>query len=277
MNKIIALFDGTKYSEATSKYAIEIAKADGSLLVGAFIYDLRYLNYTYAFGGDQPYFNVQEVDTWYKEQEEKIALNIKLFHRLCSEKGIHHKVHLDKGIPFKEALNESAFADLLIVDSHTGFSVFNEKRPAVFLKDLLADAHCPVLIVPHHYSYFDKVIICYDGQPSSLYAMKMFSYLFPNFRDVKTVLLGVSKSVSNHFENGHNLKDLVKNHFDDAEYEMLHGETEAELISYLKENGGNSIVVMGSYARSAVSRLFQQSHSNEIIRELNLPVFITHQ
>ena len=32
-NKILAAFDGTKYSEGASKYAIEIAKATNSLLV----------------------------------------------------------------------------------------------------------------------------------------------------------------------------------------------------------------------------------------------------
>ncbi|HRG89922.1 MAG TPA: universal stress protein, partial [Chitinophagales bacterium] len=60
-------------------------------------------------------------------------------------------------------------------------------------------------------------------------------------------------------------------------YEVLNGIPEEKLYAYLKENGANSLVIMGAYGRSALARIFQQSMSTRIIKDLNLPVFITHQ
>lgn len=277
MKKILAVYDGTKYSEGASKYAIELAKATKSLLVGVFIHDMRYLNLAYVASWDQPFVDFSTLDTVQKEDHEKVKLNIALFNRACDEKGIRHKVHLDKGVPLQEVLRESVFADILIVDSHTGFFSVGDSSPSPFLKDLLADAHCPVLIVPHSYTYFDKAILCYDGSGSSLSAIKMFAYLFPELGDMETVVVSVNDSSSNHLKDGNNFKDLASAHFNNISYEVLNGNAEDELIRYLKQSGTNSIVVMGAYGRSAFSRLFQQSMANRVIKELNLPVFITHQ
>jgi len=120
-------------------------------------------------------------------------------------------------------------------------------------------------------------MLCYDGSPSSAYAIKLFSYIFPNLDDLQTTVISVNDKSSNHLKEGHNLKDLIHAHFKNVDYQVLNGNVEEEMLSYLKANGSNSIVVMGAYGRSALSRLFHQSISNRVIRDLNLPVFITHQ
>jgi nucleotide-binding universal stress UspA family protein len=276
MKKILAAFDGTKYSEGASKYAIEIAKLTESLLIGVFVQDMRYLNFTYAYAWDQPFIDFNAIESSQKEEREKIDLNIQLFHRACNEQGIHHKVHLDKGVPLQSIMDESAFADFIIIDSHTSFFSLGDKNISPFLKDLLSDSHCPVLIVPHEYKPFDKVVLCYDGSPSSVFAIKMFSYLFPNMNDLETVILTVNEKSSTHVKEGWNFKDLIRVHYGDASYEVLKGDAEAKLLEYLKVNGESSLVVMGAYGRNTLSRLFHQSVSNRIIQEINVPVFITH-
>jgi nucleotide-binding universal stress UspA family protein len=275
--KILAAFDGTKYSDGASKYAIEIARVTKSLLTGVFVQDMRYINYTYAYAWDQPFIDFTAIDESQKEEGEKIKLNIQLFNRACSEKGVNHKVHLDRGVPLQELLHESAFADLIIIDSHTSFFTLGDKNPSPFLKDFLADSHCPVLIVPHSYTFFDKVVLCYDGSPSSVHAIKLFSYLFPELDQLKTTLVSVNQKSSNHLKDGHNFKDLLASHFSNIEYEILNGNAEEEMVKYLKQNSENAVVVMGAYGRNSLSRFFHQSMSNKIIQEVNVPVFITHQ
>lgn len=277
MKKILAAFDGTKYSEGASKYALEIAKATNSLLVGVFIQDMRYLNFTYAYAWDQPFIDFTAVEAGEKEEQEKIDLNIKLFKRACDEKGVHHKVHLDKGVPVQELLRESIFADIIIVDENTGFYTMGKDAPSPFLKDLLVDSHCPVLIVPHHYSYFDKVFMCYDGGASSVFAIKQFAYLFPELEELKSTVISVNEKSGNHLKEGQNFKDLIHSHFKNTDYIVLHGDSGDELVGYLKDHAQNAIVVMGSYGRNAIARVFHQSLSTRVIKELNVPVFITHQ
>lgn len=276
-NKILAAFDGTRYSDGASKYAIEIAKLTDSMLVGVFVQDMRYVNFTYAYAWDQPFVNMSGIEESQKAEREKVDLNIKLFHRACDEKGVKHKVHLDKGVPLQELIHESAFSDLIIIDSHTSFFTIGDKTPSPFLKDFLVDSHCPVLIVPNTYSSFNKVALCYDGAPSSVYAIKAFSYLFPNTEKLNTTVLSVLDTQGNHLKDGHNLKDLVHAHYNDANFKTLNGDTAEELVKYLAANGEHTIVVMGAYGRNAISRLLHQSLSNRIIKELNMPVFITHQ
>lgn len=277
MKKIIAAFDGQRYSEGATKYAIELAKASNSLLVGVFIQDMRYLNYTYSYVWDQPFVDFTAIEESQHEEKEKIDLNIKLFRNSCEELGVHYKVHLDKGVPLQELLRESIFSDLLIIDSHTGFFSIGNEQPSPFLKDLLVDSHCPVLIVPHTYSSFDKLVLSYDGSPSSVYAIKMFSYLFPELDDMPATLISINESSSNHLNNGTNIKDLLKVHYPNSTAEVLNGSADKELINYLKTRANNAIVIMGAYGRNALSRMFQQSMSNRVIKELNVPVFITHQ
>lgn len=277
MKKILAVFEGSKYSDGASKYAIEIARSTGSMLVGVFIQDLRYLNFTYASLYDQPYIDITAIENSKEEMQEKINLNIKLFQRACDSKGVHHKVHLDKGVPIQEVIKESVFADILVIDSHTGFSAFGEKAPDFFLKDLLTDSHCPVLIVPPQYSHFDKALLCYDGTPSSVYAIKQFAYLFPELQKMETIVVSVNQTATNHLNEGSNLKELVKQHFADTNYVVLNGDVEEELISFLKNEGNNLLIVMGAYGRNALSRLFHQSLSNRILQELNMPLFVTHE
>jgi nucleotide-binding universal stress UspA family protein len=121
------------------------------------------------------------------------------------------------------------------------------------------------------------VFLCYDGSPSSVYAAKMFSYIFPNLEDMKTTIVTVNNKPSNHIKEAYNFKDLLRTHFGEVEYQILHGQAETELVTFLQAHGENSIVVMGAYGRTSLSRLFHQSISNKIIQEVNVPVFITHQ
>jgi nucleotide-binding universal stress UspA family protein len=276
-NKILAVFDGTRYSEGASKYALEIAKATNSMLIGIFIQDMRYINFTYAYAWDQPFVDFTAIEESQKEEKEKIDLNIKLFHQVCNDKGVKHKVHLDKGVPLQDVLRESAFADMMIIDSHTSFFSLGDSAPNPFLKDVLVDSHCPVLIVPHQYNYFDNATLCYDGSPSSVYAVKMFSYLFPGADSIKTTVVSVTEKTGNHIKDGTNFKDLLHTRFSNLEFEVLQGNVGDELLSYLKNKDGNFIVVMGAYGRNAFSRLLHQSISNRVIKELNVPVFIAHQ
>jgi tellurite resistance protein TerC len=52
---------------------------------------------------------------------------------------------------------------------------------------------------------------------------------------------------------------------------------ESPVYKFLKKEGANSMVIMGAYGRSALSRFLHQSVSNSIIEKLQLPIFISHE
>jgi len=277
MKKILVAFDGLNYSPSLTDYAIEISRGSNSLVVGIFLYDLRYTNLIYTYAYEIPATLAYSVEKIEKDDEQKISDHIRSFAAACENEGINHKVHLDRGVPLMELLKESAFADMILIDAKTSFFDFGEEAPSAFLKDLLAEAKCPVMIVPGKSEEIKNVVISYDGSESSIYAMKMFSYLFPEWNAKNTTIVSVNKSSTNHVPEGRNVKDLADRHFKNLKYEVLNGNATDELPKFLKKNKSNSMVVMGAYGRTALSRMFHASISNKVIKDLKMPVFITHQ
>lgn len=275
--RIIAAMDGTKFSRGTLDYAIRLAKLSGSEVVGIFLHDMRYLSMTYSYVWDQPFIDFAAIAEIEAEDLEKIEKNVALFTAECKAQGVEYNIKKEKGVPINELLRESNYADVIIADEHLSFYSLTDETPSPFIKDLLAESRCPVLIVPTTFEYFDKVIFCYDGSPSSTFAMKQFSYIFPELEDINAVVVSVNEGRNRDVAGGESFADLTRIHFPKAEVEVLNGAPESQLLNYLKVNASNSIVVMGAYGRNAVSRMFEQSMSNKIIRDLNLPMFITHQ
>ncbi|MBX7107868.1 MAG: universal stress protein [Chitinophagales bacterium] len=277
MKKILAVFDGVNYAEQTASFGIELANNTDSLLVGVFLHDLSYSRFVYAYAWDIPtqyYYGFQEIE---KEDNTKINENIKIFKSQCEAGGIKHKIHLDSGVPLHELLKESAFTDLLLIDNKTSFMRIGDRSPSLFLKDLLAESKCPVLIIPDKKPDINKVVIAYDGSDSSVFAMKMFSYLFPQLDNLPTQIVTVNHSSSNHIPQNRDVKDLANQHFRNLTFTVLNGEPEEELKQFLKNAGDDVLVVLGAYGRSALSRMFHSSISNKILTEVKVPLFIAHQ
>jgi len=277
MKKILVAFDGLTFTKDSSAFAIRLAEATDSLLVGVFLYDLRYAHLLHTYRWDVPlqqyYYDVGKIE----HSDEKIIYeNIKQFTAQCEKSGIRFKVHLDKGVPISELLKESAFADLIVIDTKTSLFNLGDEEVNTFLKDLLIESRCPVMIAPPHPEEIKNVLITYDGSESSVRALKMFAYLFPEWNELKTTLVYVNRTKSNHLPRNRDIKDLVERHFSNMKYEVLNGPSDDVLIDFLKKNKKNTLVVMGSYGRSALSRIFHSSLSNKVIEEVKVPVFISH-
>jgi nucleotide-binding universal stress UspA family protein len=275
--KILLAMEGDRFSNSTLKYGIEIARQTDSLLVGVFMRDLKYAGYAYPIIFDQPFVDTGVYSKFMKEERQKIDANIKIFNDKCAREGVAHKVHLDEAAPIEGLIHESAYADLIIMDSKMNISDLLPDNPSSTLRDILADAHCPIMIVPTSYQEIKNIILSYDGSRSSVYAIKMFNYIFPEWSDAKTYLVNVNESKGNHLKENTNIRELMGRHYTNVTYEVMRGDVTKEIKKFMKYNYSNSIVVMGAYGRNALSRLWHQSLANMIIKDIKVPVFISHQ
>ena len=158
------------------------------------------------------------------------------------------------------------------------FTYVRSHQLSSFVIDILEDAHCPVMVVPGKIQSVENVFLCYDGSSSSIYAIKMYSYLFPEWSSKLTTLASFNESSSNHLVNSENVKDLLHQHFTNLKIDVEHHNRVGDaLYSYFKVNEENAFIVMGAYGRSAFSRLFKKSMANTIIRKVRLPIFISHE
>jgi hypothetical protein len=277
MKKIIAALDGLEFSDSTTAYAISIAKHGNAHLVGVFLDDVTYHSYKlYELikenGTSLPMLNKLEE----KDKKTRIT-SVKKFEATCKGAAINYSVHHDRSIASQELLHESIYADLLIVDSKETLTHFEEEIPTLFIRDLLTDVQCPVLLTPKKYVPIEKIVLLYDGEPSSVHAIKMFNYLLPELMHLPTEVISV-KSIKKdlHLPDNKLMKEFMKRHYPNATFTMLKGLPEIEIIHHLNGEKQNILVVLGAYRRGMVSRWFRESMADILMKELKVPLFIAH-
>jgi hypothetical protein len=278
MKKIIAVIDGLKYSESTTDYAVYIAKQTGSHLVGVFLDDYTYHSYkVYDLVNERGYINEEKMEKLDRNDEKARDEAAGKFSNACQAAGLNYAVHHDRNIAIHELLHESIFADLVVIDNRETFTHYEEKIPTRFVRDLLSEVQCPVLIVPKKFTTFDKAVLLYDGEPSSVYAIRMFSYVFYGLNELNVQVVSV-KSIKDslHVPDNRLMKEFMKRHFPQAAFTVVRGEAVTEVLDLLKGKEENSLIVLGAYNRGMVSRWFRPSMADILMEELNKPLFIAH-
>jgi nucleotide-binding universal stress UspA family protein len=278
MKKIIAVIDGLKYSASTTEYAVHVAKQTGSHLVGIFLDDFTYHSYKiYELVDGSGFVNGEKMARLQKSDDESREEATQKFSIACQEAGINFNVHHDRNIAIHELLHESVFADLLVIESKETFTHYEEKLPTRFVRDLLSEVQCPVLVAPKKFTPYEKAVLLYDGEPASVYAIKTFSYLFAGASDLQVEVVSV-KSIKDtlHVPDNRLMKEFMKRHFPNAKFTVFKGDAATEIVNKLKDNSERILVVLGAYSRGMVSRWFRTSMADILMEELNKPLFIAH-
>src|SRR5688572_8979569 len=122
MKKIIAAFDGLRFSESTLRYSVFMAGKLKAHLVGVFLDD--FTRHSYSVSEITQYkgsfdAHLEELN----KKDEEIRNNAALqFEEVCQEAGVNFSVHRDKNIALQELLHESIYSDLMIINSSETFT-----------------------------------------------------------------------------------------------------------------------------------------------------------
>jgi len=277
MKNFLAVFDGFRMSRSTLDYSMQVTQDANAHLAGFFLDEFHYHGYDFV-KVVKTYKDFKAVIKKLDEKDEKKRdESVHQFQRACEKAGIRYSLRRDKNLALQELKHESMFADMLIINEYETFSLDKEKPPTRFIKDLLGDVQCPVLIVPRHVKVIDKIILLYDGGPSSVYAIKMFSYLFGNYRDLPVEIISVkAPKTTLRLPDNKLIREFVKRHYPKADYIVMRGNAEEQVCRYLQNHKENELVVLGAYRRNELSRWFKTSMADTLMRELNTPLFVAH-
>jgi len=278
MEKILLALDPLNTNMSTIDFACYISRLTKSRLTGVFLEDM-------SDEGRPVMKEIQGATYLNSEPTQRPApdgecrnateVTIRNFKEACDCRSVSTLVHRDRGVPVSEVIEESRFADLIIIDAETSFTKSNEAPPGRFVRDVLLESECPVIISPYDFDYIGEVIFSYDGSKSSVFAIKQFTHLFPELRQKKAIVVSVRNDGKDTLTEQYKMKEWLKNHYSDVEFVILKGEPADQLFGYLIEKK-NGIVVMGAYGRNMLSRFFKPSHARLIVKTINLPIFIAH-
>lgn len=263
MERILLAMDAGNPDKNTAEFACYLARLTKSKITGVFL-ESPALTGNYANGGDGQVI-----------AERSPVETMKWFSEKCINEETRFDFLTEHGIPAKEMVAESRYADLVVIDAETSFSKIHEGIPSRFVNEFLHKSECPVVIAPERFDGIDEIVVAYDNSASSVFALKQFSYLFPELNRKKITIIHVS-------DDGHGMDaekekfiHWLKNHYTDMHFLTLKGEPDGSLFSYLLRRK-NVFLVMGAYGRSNISRFLKHSRAELIIKTITQPIFIAH-
>jgi nucleotide-binding universal stress UspA family protein len=118
-------------------------------------------------------------------------------------------------------------------------------------------------------------MLAYDGKPDSVFAIKQFTYLFPQLNnwDTKLITMEDEDEALPHQEL---IEELAAKHFSNLTIEVVSTETAASFANWMAEHD-DYLLVAGAYGRSELSNLFKKSFLSEVIEQHKTPVFVAHK
>ena len=266
--------DGYKQNTYAIDFACYLAKLTHSRLTGVFLEGT-------PDGGLSGILRIEEPEGVEEMKADALTADpvlqhVHQFREACLCREVPAKVHRDRGVPVGDILLESRFADLIVVDPETSFRSVDKSFPRRFIQDVLLAAECPVVVSPYHFDGLNEVIFAYNGTSSSVFAIKQFTYLFPEFKHKKAVVVNVRNGDEAAIEEQYRMKEWLSAHYEEVEFEVLKGDASDELFGYLLDRK-DAIVVLGAYGRGILSRFLKPSHASVLLRTINLPIFIAHR
>jgi hypothetical protein len=91
------------------------------------------------------------------------------FKKACEARSIKGTLYAEEAVSREAVIAESRYADLVLLPADG---------------QLFAGAGCPVVVMPAHFEGLDQLIFIYDGEPAGVHAIKQFTYLFPELKDL---------------------------------------------------------------------------------------------
>jgi hypothetical protein len=273
MKKLLLVFDGTHFSEGAFKMANFLHEQEQMLVTGVFLQPIDFRDMVgYSSMGTASPVSV----TPYPTDESAITKNMAKFEERCQHAGMEYRTHRDTDMfALQELQKESRFADLMILSSQMFYENISKDQPNDYLKKILRQTECPIILVPENYILPSKILLAYDGKPDSVFAIKQFTYLFPLMYKWDTKLITLEEE-GNEFPHQDLIEELAAKHFANLTLEMITEETKKTFHTWIKSHQ-DYMLIAGGFGRSELSNVFSKSFVADIIKDHSIVVFVSHK
>lgn len=280
MNMLIALVDGSKYSESVCHYAAWIAQRTGAAVKLYHVLGRRDGAETLDLSGAITLgarSHLLEELTALDAQRAKITQArgraiLEDAKAIVEADGVTVETRLRQGDLVETVLDKESTADMIVVGKRGEAADFATLHLGSNLERIVRSSHKPVFIANREFKPISKVLLAFDGGASSLKAVDYLTRsafcadlpvtLVHAGPDTDTIRKSLDNAVS--LLAGGNIKSSIV---------IKDGRPEA-VLSKLIEDEGYDLVVMGAYGHSRIRSMIIGSTTSEMIRTCMVPVFI---
>ena len=272
MKQLLFISAGKAFPEGAFAFLQFLRQQESFHVKGLFFSPIDYegINSASHLPGSAPYARTKD------KERQVVAEQKALFARRCEQANIHFQLH-DNDEPWSKQLvaKESRFADLVVVSGEVFYAEIDAREPNLFLHEAMRETESPILVVPEDYSAFDQVFFAYDGSKESLYALKQFGYLFPQYSSLPSEVLYIKDEESESLPDLDLLKEYAGLHYDNIGFSKLHFKASSFFPGWISDKQ-KVLLVSGSFGRSSISYMAKRSFAEKVIRDHKLPIFIAH-
>lgn len=172
-------------------------------------------------------------------------------------------------------MRETGFADVAVMSEQLFFSHIDDDQPNSFMKQVLHGSLCPLLIVPEKYNPVTHVTIAYDGEKESMFVLKQFCFLFPQYVHFLTDIVFWVDKLDDEIPDLEYLGEFAGRNFTNLNIQELFVDPEKYIAEWSFKNTVN-IFISGSYRRSGFSTLLKKSFVENMIKHPSIIIFIAH-
>lgn len=272
MERILVLVDPAGLDRETMKFACYIANLTQSRLTGLFfnpdahqqLQKTEAIHHSHSLSTDV--INQQHHLTELKTAFTQFCDN----HQTISKPDVIDVKHVD------DIYTQSRFADLLILTPDYGAMPDRSVLASENILNVLKQAECPVFVAPLSMKDLSEILFTYDGTASSVFAIKQFTQLFPELKDLVVTLLQVKSDYSDDIDFHEKIIEYLHTHYRFVNELVLKGNPDDELFSYLLDKK-QMYVIMGAFGKHFMHSILHRSTATLLLKTTALPVFISHK
>jgi len=282
VSKIIALIDGSAYSTSVCEHAAWIANRSNSEIDVVHVLGRRdvssdpsNLSGSIGLGARSALLaELAELDAQKARLAQKRGRAILVdANTLLTERGVQSVHTRLRNGEIVETLQElEADADLIVIGKRGEGADFDSMHLGSNLERVVRSTVKPVLVASRGFTPIKRVLIAFDGGPSSLKGIEFIAQR-PHYNDLDCHLLNVGTESINIRRQIEGAVATLQAAGFKASSEILAGQPET-VIANKVDNDGFDLVVMGAYGHSRIRNLIIGSTTTEMIRYCKVPVLL---
>ena len=282
MTKLIAVIDGSAYSASVCEHAAWVANLAGSEVEVVHVLgspgtkvEASNLSGSIGLGARSALLSeLAELDAQKARLSQQRGRAILIdAETLLTERGVS-KVHtkLRNGEIVETVHDLETDADLIVIGKRGEAADFDSMHLGSKVERVIRSSSKPVLVASRGFHTPTKVLLAFDGGPSSLKAVNFFASR-EHYNSLPCHLLSVGNDSTNDKRQLEGAMATLKGGGYQVTAESLPGQPET-VISAKVESEGFDLVIMGAYGHSRIRNLIIGSTTTEMIRSCKVPVLL---